>query len=105
MRAASGVLGFIRDYSKTALEAACGRAIELNVVSYKNSAELLKAAKQARETISPKAPSEAHEYVRGPSYYDGSAFVVLPYQDTDKFGRYRSNIQVTHTPLEQAHVA
>ena len=105
VRAASGILGLIRDYSKTALEAACGRAIELNVVSYKNIAELLKAAKQARETVSQKAPSEAHEYVRGPGYYDAPAFVVLPDQYVDQPGSYRINIQVTHAPLEQAHVA
>lgn len=105
IRAASGVLGLIRDYSKTALEAACGRALELNLVSYKNIAELLKAAKQERENTSPKAPPEVHEYVRGPSYYDAPTFVVLPYQDTDKLGSYQINIKVMHKPLEQAHVA
>jgi hypothetical protein len=105
MRAASGVLGLIRDHSKTALETACGRAIELGLISYKHIAELLKAAKQERETVSLKAPPETHEYVRGSSYYDSPTFVVLPNQDASKLGAYQINSQVTHAPLGHLHVA
>jgi transposase len=70
IRAASGVLGLVRDHSKQALETACQRAIELQAVSYKNIAQLLMAAKQARADDVHHQPAASHEHLRGPDYFD-----------------------------------
>jgi transposase len=70
MRAASGVLGLVRDHSKAALEAACESAVALNAVSYKNIVQLLNAAKQERQSSDPHHPAKHHEHLRGPEYFD-----------------------------------
>ena len=78
IRAASGVLGLVRDYSKVALEAACGQAIKLDAVSYKNIVQLLLSAKQGRQENSqihaPEKRSEHHENLRGADAFDLDTF-------------------------------
>ena len=72
--APSGVLGLVRDHSKTALETACCKAIALNAVSYKNIVHLLGAAKQEHADASQDAcvnkPKISHQHLRGPGYFD-----------------------------------
>jgi transposase len=74
MRSASGVLGLVRDHAKLALETACGQAIALNAISYKNIVHLLNAAKQEKADASQDAaltmPKGNHQHVRGPGYFD-----------------------------------
>jgi transposase len=79
IRAASGVLGLNREHSKAALESACERAIELNAVSYRNIALLLKAQREEHtlipQQIHQAITPETHEYVRGADYYDAHEIV------------------------------
>ena len=78
IRAASGVLGLVRDYNKVALEAACGQAIKLDAVSYKNIVQLLLSAKQGRQENSQSHASgkrsEHHENLRGADAFDPDTF-------------------------------
>jgi transposase len=94
MRAASGVLGLVRDYSKIALETACGKAIALNAVSYKNIVHLLGAAKQEQADASQDAcvnkPKSSHQHIRGPGYFDNDKTI---------------SHQTTMTTQEPNHVA
>lgn len=70
IRSASGVLGLARDHGKAALEAACGRALELNAISYGHIKSLLLAARQ-NAGAPHAAPCLAHEHVRGAGYFAG----------------------------------
>ena len=70
IRSASGVLGLVRDFGKVALESACGRAIELDVINYKSIRLLLEAGLQQREPDANIQPNAPHEYVRGADYFD-----------------------------------
>ena len=73
IRCASGVLGLVRDYGKLALESACARAIELDVINYKSIRLLLEARRQQRESEAKSQPNASHEYLRGADYFDQPA--------------------------------
>lgn len=70
IRSASGVLGLVRDYGNSALEAACGQAITLSVMSYHSIRMLLEASKQQRAEQPPIRVNAAHEHLRGAGYFD-----------------------------------
>jgi transposase len=74
IRAASGVLGLVRDHSKVALETACKQAIALDAISYKNIVHFLHAAQQARQDHSCERPAEQHENLRGCDAFDLDGF-------------------------------
>ena len=70
IRSANGVLGLVRDYGKPALESACARALELDVINYKSIRLLLEARRQQREPEVKSQPNASHEYLRGADYFD-----------------------------------
>jgi transposase len=69
IRAASGVLGLLRDFSKSALETACRRALELDAVSYSNIRQLLTAPPQESLIKTAQTTPQCHEHVRGANYF------------------------------------
>ena len=105
IRAASGVLGLVRDHSKIALEIACGQAIKLNAVSYKNIVQLLLAAKQERlESCQNNASGkpEPHENLRGADAFDLDDFDSNP---TISQRPISVSILAPTSAQEQAHAA
>ena len=98
IRAASGVLGLIRDHSKAALEIACEQAIALNAVGYKNIVQLLNAAKQERQEHRAQKPAEPHENLRGCDAFDLEPDLI--YLDSK-----RINHQTQACAQEPAHAA
>ncbi len=66
LRAALGILRLAQDYSDSALERACSRAVQLRVYSYRTVRTLISAP----EPISTQAALDlAHENLRGASYF------------------------------------
>jgi len=71
-RSCMGVLRLARRYSNERLEAACRRAVAMNVCSYKSIKSMLDAGldRQAPEPVAaPPAHAEMHVNVRGAGYY------------------------------------
>jgi hypothetical protein len=71
-RSCLGVLRFGKRYSLERLEAACRRAIAMNVCSYRSIKSILENSLD-RESLTPlevpPAHAEVHANVRGSSYY------------------------------------
>jgi transposase len=68
-RSCIGILGLVKRYGATRLDAACARALVLGTRSYSSVAAILK---NHRETAAPpagEAPILIHENIRGPGYY------------------------------------
>lgn len=66
IRSAQGVLALVRDHERTALEAACERAVALDTIGYEHvRRQLLVASVQAPLPL----PPQTHEHVRGGDYY------------------------------------
>jgi len=67
-----GLLSLARRYGKPRLEAACGRAVVLETLSYRSVASILK---QGLDQLPPEDPQDSqptlprHDNVRGPEYY------------------------------------
>ena len=71
LRRSLGILRLARDFTPTRLEAACARALELNVLSYRAIRALLDA--QGSAPVPAPAPQSelfTHENVRGPTYFN-----------------------------------
>jgi transposase len=98
IRAASGVLGLLRDFSKSALEAACKHALELDAVSYNNIRQLLLAPKQEALVQAAKTMPEPHENLRGANYF-GQLDVV------SKITIHSDQSNTSTQPSEPTHVA
>ena len=67
-RSSLGILRMAKDYSPAQLEAACGRALQLNILSYRGIRDLITTI--PRPTAA-KIPVLAHDNVRGPDYFGG----------------------------------
>jgi len=67
-RSSLGILRLAKDYSPAQLEAACRRALELNILSYRSVRDLINVVPRP-----PRAtPSVVtHDNVRGPDYFGG----------------------------------
>ena len=66
IRSAQGVLALVRDHARSALEAACARAVALDTIGYEHvRRQLLVASVQAPLPL----PPQTHEHVRGGDYY------------------------------------
>lgn len=66
-RSSLGILRLAKDYSPEQLEAACRRALELNILSYRGIRDLITAVSQPRVKLAPVE----HANVRGPAYFGG----------------------------------
>lgn len=69
-RSALGILRLARDFDASELEAACGRALSLQTISYKAVRALIE---HPPANALPSLPQSAHEHVRGAAYYGGGA--------------------------------
>ena len=75
LRRSLGILRLARDFDPEQLEAACGRALELNALSYRAIRSLIDAgavtAAASRTAEASPIPSElfVHDNVRGPTYF------------------------------------
>lgn len=70
-RSSLGILRLAKDYSPVQLEAACRRALELDILSYRGIRDLITTGPR---TAPPKVAAMAHDNVRGPDYFgDGHA--------------------------------
>jgi len=67
-RSSLGILRLAKDYTPAQLEAACRRALELNILSYRSIRDLITTVPR---TAPPKAVAVAHDNVRGPDYFGG----------------------------------
>ncbi|MEO5626099.1 MAG: hypothetical protein ABIQ70_08850 [Dokdonella sp.] len=66
-----GILRLAKDHRSAQLQAACRRALELNILSYRGIRELIAALPRSSP---PKLRALAHDNVRGPDYFgDGHA--------------------------------
>jgi transposase len=65
-RSSLGILRRAKDHGSKVLEAACGRALELHILSYRGIAELIQHPTQPSL---PTAITIDHDNVRGPAYY------------------------------------
>ena len=71
LRRSLGILRLARDFSPARLEAACARALELNVLSYRAIRALLDAQGSTPPSVpAPQSELFAHENVRGPTYFN-----------------------------------
>jgi len=66
IRSAQGVLGLVRDHGRTALEAACERAVALDTIGYEPVRCQLRMAKVQ---VPLPLPPTTHEHIRGADYY------------------------------------
>jgi transposase len=67
-RSSLGILRLAKDFSPEHLEAACRRALELDLLSYRSIRELIATVPRP---IPPTLPVLAHDNVRGPDYFGG----------------------------------
>lgn len=70
LRRSLGILRLARDFTPAQLEAACERALRLNVLSYRAIRGLIDAGDVA-SSVTPPIPAEltAHDNLRGPAYF------------------------------------
>jgi transposase len=70
LRRSLGILRLARDFTPAQLEAACERALRLNVLSYRSIRGLIDAGGVV-SSVSPPVPAEltAHDNLRGPAYF------------------------------------
>ncbi|MGH8110601.1 MAG: IS21 family transposase [Rhodanobacteraceae bacterium] len=66
-RSSLGILRLARDFSPARLEAACQRALELEILSYRGIRDLL--TQGVGEPVNPKTLPVLHANVRGPAYF------------------------------------
>lgn len=64
-RSSLGILRLARDYSPERLEAACRRALELNILSYRGIRDLLTTTPRP----TPAKATVLHDNLRGPAYF------------------------------------
>jgi hypothetical protein len=67
-RSSLGILRLAKDHSPAQLEAACRRALELDILSYRGIRDLIITIPR---TAPPKTVLVAHDNVRGPDYFGG----------------------------------
>lgn len=72
-RACVGVMRLGKVYSAERLEAACGRALRLDAISYKSIKSILKSGldRQPVPGTTPPAPPISHPNIRGSEYFHG----------------------------------
>jgi transposase len=68
LRSALGILRLARDFSDTALESACGRALFLKTVGYRAVRDLIE---HPAATPAPAPLKIVHEHLRGADYFQG----------------------------------
>ena len=68
-RSSLGILRLATDFSPEHLEAACRRALELDLLSYRNIRELIGTVPRP---LPAKLPALTHDNVRGPDYFGGA---------------------------------
>jgi transposase len=71
-RACLGILSLEKIYTKTRLEAASQRAVQLQAFSYQSLKSILKRSLDRQLVLDSEAvpPGPRHENLRGPLYYD-----------------------------------
>ena len=67
-RSSLGILRLAKDYSPAQLEAACRRALELNILSYRSVRDLINVVPRPPRATPPVV---THDNVRGPDYFGG----------------------------------
>jgi transposase len=67
-RSCIGILGLVKRYGATRVEAACARALVLGTRSYNSVATILKNHRENAPPVA-EAPILIHENIRGPGYY------------------------------------
>jgi transposase len=67
-RTSLGILRLAKDFSPAQLEAACRRALELDILNYRSIRDLITTVPRA----TPKIAAVTHDNVRGPDYFGGS---------------------------------
>src|ERR1700757_1722374 len=67
-RSCIGILGLVKRYGTTRVEAACARALVLGTRSYNSVATILKNHRENAPPVA-EAPILIHENIRGPGYY------------------------------------
>jgi len=70
-RACLGILRLRKSYGPDRLEAACGRAVEINGLSYSSVASILKnnIDRRQRDAATDDGPVIHHQHLRGPTYF------------------------------------
>ena len=70
-RACLGILRLRKSYGPDRLEAACGRAFEINGLSYSSVASILKnnIDRRRRDPAADEGPVIHHQHLRGPTYF------------------------------------
>ena len=70
-RACLGILRLRKSYGPDRLEAACGRALEINGLSYSSVASILKnnIDRRQRDPAAADGPVIHHQHLRGPTYF------------------------------------
>jgi transposase len=69
-RSAIGILGLVKRYGPDRVDAACARALLLNVRSYKSVAAILKNGTDKPASMPQEAPILVHSNIRGRGYYN-----------------------------------
>jgi len=77
-RACLGILKLEKIYSRSRLEAASQRAVQLQTCSYQSLKSILKRSLDRQLLLAPEAaqPSPRHDNLRGPGYYDPPTTLV-----------------------------
>jgi transposase len=77
-RACLGILKLEKVYSRSRLEAASQRAVQLQTCSYQSLKSILKRSLDQQLLLAPEPapPSPQHENLRGPNYYDPPTTLV-----------------------------
>ena len=70
-RACLGILRLRKSYGPDRLEAACGRAVEIDGLSYSSVASILKnnIDRRRRDPAADEGPVIHHQHLRGPIYF------------------------------------
>ena len=68
-RSCIGILGLVKRFGATRVDAACGRALLLGSRSYSSVAAILKNHRENAAMPMAEAPVLIHENIRGPGYY------------------------------------
>lgn len=74
-RACLGIMRLGKVYGPERLEAACGRALAINAVTYKSIESILQKEldKRSLPQQAPQAPPIEHDNIRGAGYYEKEA--------------------------------
>jgi transposase len=78
MRQACRLLGLVRRYGPAPVDTACGRALELDVVSVTKIASMLEKATENTPAVPPPATGARARFLRDPAEYRGVQLTLLP---------------------------